>query len=183
MAVCFEHKLARRLQVLPHSPSPDLRIMNGLYVPLSPASLKPGRKKSIPVGFRPAPKPKKKIDEMTLRELQDLYALNTRILSSPYVLRILLIMELIIMSLEDRGASTSTYVNRVSSEQAQIEARLVELDGMESINSALKNTRLKGEGDMAVDSSPEQPLSRAIEAKRKALSRFVRWSWCIYSKV
>ncbi|KAG6868448.1 hypothetical protein C0993_002586 [Termitomyces sp. T159_Od127] len=120
---------------------------------MSPASPKPGRKRTVPVGFRPAPKPKKKIDEMTLRELQDLYALNSRILSSP-------------------GASTSTYVNRVSSEQAQIEARLVELEGVESINFALRNARIKGEGDMAIDSPPEPPQSRAIEAKRRALSRF-----------
>ncbi|KAG6903374.1 hypothetical protein C0995_013127 [Termitomyces sp. Mi166 len=127
--------------------------MNGRSVPSSPISPKSGRKKSIPVGFRPAPKPKKKIDDMTLRELQDLHALNTKILSSP-------------------GASTSTYVNRVSSEQTQIEARLVELEGVERINSALKNARIKGEEDMAIDSPPEPPQSRMIEAKRKALSRF-----------
>jgi hypothetical protein len=44
------------------------------------------RKQSIPAGFRPAPKPKPKpVAEMTLRELQDLYNLNRKILSSPYV--------------------------------------------------------------------------------------------------
>ncbi|KAG5340980.1 hypothetical protein C0989_012354 [Termitomyces sp. Mn162] len=128
-------------------------IMNGLSVTSSPTSPRSGRKKSIPAGFRPAPKPKKKIDEMTLRELQDLHTLNIKILSSP-------------------GASTSTYVSRVSSEQAQIENRLVELEGVERINSALRNARIKGEGDMVIDSPPEPPQSRTIEAKRKALFRF-----------
>ena len=60
------------------------------------------------------------------------------------------------------------------SEQAQIETRLVELEGMERINAALKNARIKGEGDMSIDSPPEPPQSRTIEAKRKALFRFVR---------
>ncbi|KAG6911719.1 hypothetical protein DXG01_007969 [Tephrocybe rancida] len=107
----------------------------------------------IPSGFRPAPKPKKKIDVMSLRELQDLHTLNAKILSSP-------------------GASTSTYVDRVSAEQAHIEARLVELEGVDSLNSAFKTTNIKGEGDMVVDPPPEPPTSRTIEAKRKALSRF-----------
>ena len=72
------------------------------------------------------------------------------------------------------AASTSTYVQRISAEQAAIEARLVELDGMETIQTGLKNTKIRGEEDMNVDSPPEPPVSRTIEAKRKALSRFVR---------
>ncbi|KAG6840457.1 hypothetical protein C0991_006593 [Blastosporella zonata] len=127
--------------------------MNGRPVPPSPTSPMTRRKQSIPSAFRPAPKPKKKIDEMSVRELHDLHSINARILSSP-------------------GASTSTYVDRVSREQAHIEARLVELEGVESINSAFKKTNIKGEGDMMVDPPPEPPKSRTIEAKRKALSRF-----------
>jgi hypothetical protein len=50
---------------------------------------------------------------------------------------------------------------------------LIELDGMETINTGLKNTRIHGEGDMNVDLSPEPPVSRTLEAKRKALSQFV----------
>ena len=43
-------------------------------------------KQSIPAGFRPAPKPKlKPVTEMSLRELQDMYNFNKKILSSPYV--------------------------------------------------------------------------------------------------
>lgn len=90
---------------------------------------------------------------MTLRELQDSYNLNRKILSSP-------------------GASTSTYVQRVSAEQMAIESRLIELDGVEKINTGLKNTRLNEEGDMIVDLPLEQPSSRTLDAKRKALSMF-----------
>ncbi|KAF8076259.1 hypothetical protein FPV67DRAFT_1664544 [Lyophyllum atratum] len=111
------------------------------------------RKQPILPGFRPAPKPKQQVEEMTLRELQDLHSLNAKILSSP-------------------GASTSTYVNRVSIQQAQVEARLIELEGMDTINSALKNAKIKGEGDMNVDSALEPPVSRTIEAKRRALHKF-----------
>ncbi|RDB22634.1 hypothetical protein Hypma_010334 [Hypsizygus marmoreus] len=122
--------------------------------PPSPTSPMSRRKQSIPAGFRPSPRPKPRpIAELSVRELQDLHALNAKILASP-------------------GASTSTYVERVSAEQAAVESRLIELDGMEVINTGLKQTRLTGEGDMSVDLPPEPPISRAIEAKRKALSKF-----------
>jgi hypothetical protein len=72
------------------------------------------------------------------------------------------------------SASTSSYVQRISAEQAALEARLVELEGMETIQTGMKNTKIRGEEDMVIDESPEPPMSRTIEAKRKALSRFVR---------
>lgn len=50
---------------------------------------------------------------------------------------------------------------------------MIELDGMETINTGLKNTRIHGEEDMSVDIPPEPPVSRTLEAKRKALSQFV----------
>ena len=71
-----------------------------------------------------------------------------------------------------REASTSTYVQRVLAEQAAVESRLIELDGMETINTGLKRTVIRGENDMNIDVPPE-PTSRTLEAKRKALSRFV----------
>jgi len=71
-------------------------------------------------------------------------------------------------------ASTSTYAQRVLDEQASVESRLIELDGMETINSGLRRTVIRGEGDMFVDIPPEPPTSRTLEAKRKALSQFVR---------
>lgn len=72
-------------------------------------------------------------------------------------------------------ASTSTYAQRVLAEQAAVQSRLIELDGMESINTGLRRTTIKGEGDMLVDVPPEPPTSRTLEAKRKALSQFVRY--------
>ena len=74
-----------------------------------------------------------------------------------------------------REASTSTYVQRVLAEQAAVESRLIELDGVETINTGLKRTSIKGEDDMNIDTPPELPTSRTLEAKRKALSRFVEF--------
>lgn len=56
-----------------------------------------------------------------------------------------------------------------------MESRLVELDGMETINTGLKRTVIRGENDMNVDVPREPPTSRTLEAKRKALSRFVEY--------
>jgi len=92
---------------------------------------------------------------MTVRELQDRHNLNARILSSP-------------------KANTSSYAQRVTAEQAAVESRLIELLGVESINTGLRKTTLRGEGDMIVDPPLEPPTSRAIEAKRKALAQFGR---------
>lgn len=65
-------------------------------------------------------------------------------------------------------------MQRVTAEQAVVESRLIELHGMETINTGLKRTNLKGEGDMQIDQPLEPPTSRTLEAKRKALSQFVR---------
>lgn len=88
-----------------------------------------------------------------MRELQDRHKFNEKLLASP-------------------EASTSTYAQRVLTEQAAIESRLIELDGMETINMGLRRTVIRGEGDMSVDTAPEPPTSRTLEAKRKALSQF-----------
>jgi len=95
---------------------------------------------------------------MTIRELQDRHILNAKLLASP-------------------EASTSTYVQRVLAEQAAVESRLVELDGMETINTGLKRTVIRGENDMNVDVPREPPTSRTLEAKRKALSRFTNTTY------
>lgn len=75
-----------------------------------------------------------------------------------------------------RGASTSTYVHRISAEQQAIEARLVELVGVESINTGLKQVFIKGEDDMVVDIPEEPPISRTLDAKRRAVARYVRFT-------
>jgi hypothetical protein len=111
---------------------------------------------------------------MTIRELQDLHRLNSTILASPHVsLATHHLPYTHQIYYYYRGASTSTYVQRVLAEQAAVESRLIELDGMEIINTGLKNTKIRGENDMAVDPSPEPPVSRTLEAKKKALARFV----------
>lgn len=44
---------------------------------------------------------------------------------------------------------------------------------MESINTGLQQTNLRDDNDMVVDTPPPPPVSRTLEAKRKALARFV----------
>lgn len=80
-----------------------------------------------------------------IRELNDLYNFNERILASP-------------------DASTSSYFPRISAEQLAIKSRLVDLQGVEAINAGLMRTSIRHD-------EPEAS-SRAIEAKRKAISRF-----------
>ena len=82
-------------------------------------------------------------------------------------------------------ASTSTYAQRVLAEQAAVESRLIELDGMEAINTGLRRTVIRSEGDMSVDTAPEPPTSRTLEAKRKALSQFVSQFniYCMHSYI
>ena len=71
-----------------------------------------------------------------------------------------------------RNASSSTYAQRVHREQAAIESRLLDLDGVEKLNTSLRRTRIKGEGDVAPE--PEEPtISRTMEAKRRALAQYV----------
>ena len=134
------------------------------------------RKNPIIPGFRPSPRPKQRpINEMTLRELQDRHILNVKLLASPYV-SLILDKRPTADHCIFREASTSTYIQRVLAEQAAVESRLIELDGVETINTGLKRTTIKGEDDMNIDTTPEPPTSRTLEAKRKALSRFVEFS-------
>jgi hypothetical protein len=118
---------------------------------------------------------------MSVRELQDRHRFNIKLLSSPYALSFLSTialsmtrsLTLFLSDLHGRQASTSTYAQRVLAEQAEIEARLIEVDGMESINTGMKQTSIRDEDDMVVDTPPPPPVSRTLEAKRKALARFV----------
>lgn len=110
------------------------------------------RQATIP-GFRAPPRPKRTpIAEMTVRELQDLYTFNKRILAGA----------------SDGGA----YVDRIRAEQAAVESRLMD-QGIDDLSGTLKKTKLKGEGDMEVDDQPEPVTSRTIEAKKKALAQYV----------
>ncbi|KAK7061612.1 PI31 proteasome regulator N-terminal-domain-containing protein [Favolaschia claudopus] len=112
----------------------------------------------LPSGFRAAPKPKRDIHKMSLRELQDLHDTNNRLLSSPR-----------------ESTSTDAWTLRVTAEQAQVANRLRELGmnaTMDAISTELKNTAIKAEDDMNVDPPPEPFTNARLEAKRKALSRF-----------
>jgi len=111
---------------------------------------------------------------MTVHELQDLHTINAGILSSPCAFISSTRRESYLILF--RGASTSTYVQRVLAEQATVESRLIELDGVETINIGLKNTQIRGENDMVVDPPPEPPINRTLEAKKKVLAQFVRQS-------
>jgi len=124
--------------------------------PTSPTSWSATRssRTALPYGFRPAPRPKRvPLEQLTVRELEDAYDRNARILAEP-------------------AASSSTYVQRISMEQAELSARLNELSGLQAIQTGMKNTHIVGEDAMSIDAQAEQSLSRAQEAKRKALSRF-----------
>ncbi|RXW24589.1 hypothetical protein EST38_g1229 [Candolleomyces aberdarensis] len=82
----------------------------------------------------------------------DLHNLNAKLLAAP-------------------DASTSSYVERVRAEQAAVESRLLDVEGMDSISVGLKRTKIKGDNDMDVD-EPEPATSRTIEAKKRALAQY-----------
>lgn len=60
-----------------------------------------------------------------------------------------------------------------------MEARLVEIEGVDSIQKSLKHAKINGEDDMRVDPDPEPYVSPAVLAKRKALANFAV-SPCLY---
>ncbi|KZV69852.1 hypothetical protein PENSPDRAFT_651991 [Peniophora sp. CONT] len=100
-------------------------------------------------GFRVQRPSQRAVEQLTLRELRDLYERNARILAQP-------------------APSTSTYVPRLQAEQAKIESRLIDLEGVKEIQTTLQKTTLKDE-DMSVDGpSGDAPQYRAIDAKRQA---------------
>ena len=69
-----------------------------------------------------------------------------------------------------RAPSTSTYVPRIMAEQSRIKT-LLELRGMRDIQVGLELTHITEDEQMSVDKAPEP---RPIEAKRRALEKFVR---------
>ncbi|KAF9075970.1 hypothetical protein BDP27DRAFT_1211633 [Rhodocollybia butyracea] len=148
---------------MPRSPSPPTSPHSGSRSgSLSPTQRR-RRSNAAPPGFLPSPKPKQTpISEMSVWELQNRYNRNSKILASP-------------------DASSSTYAHRLSVEQAAIQEQLVEVHGMEDINIGLKNTFISskgnhngGQGDVSMDVEMKQeaPLSKAIDAKKRALARF-----------
>lgn len=80
------------------------------------------------------------------------------------------------------AASTSTLTQRISGEQAAIEARLLEIEGMENLQTKLRNTRISADEDMNVDAPERHPISNPIDAKRRVLSKYVRPFWPLSPK-
>lgn len=77
------------------------------------------------------------------------------------------------MIVSNSAASTSTLIQRISAEQAAIEARLLELEGIENIQTKLRNTRISADEEMNIDGPEPHPISKAIDAKRRVLSKYV----------
>ncbi len=137
--------------------------------PSSPVS--PTRpQRVIPHGFLAPPKPKhRSVQEMSIRELHDRYDNNAKLLASPCVLS--LSFDPFVDIPVFRGVSTSNYIHRISAEQLEIQALLAELEGVDKINTGMRNARIKGEDEMDVEMAPEPPVSRIIETKRRVLAR------------
>ena len=161
----------------------------------SPTANRKAHADTLP-GFIKPPKPKSRpINQLTLRELNDLHNHNARILSGPYVHSPVHTLPHIhhnthpvfflpspriqhIPSLFS-SPSTSTYVQRIAAEQDAIEARLaalIEQENIESIRVGIKNTSISNDEDMNIDADSEPSLPRPIAAKRRALMRYVRVS-------
>ncbi|EIN10559.1 hypothetical protein PUNSTDRAFT_132647 [Punctularia strigosozonata HHB-11173 SS5] len=124
----------------------------------SPTGTSPTRRRqstsTVPHGFRAPPRPRQTpIGQMSVRELREAHERNAKILTAP-------------------TPSSSTYVQRISAEQARIEARLVELVGVDEIRRGLQNTTIDSEGKMSVDSQSQSTMPRAIGAKQRALARY-----------
>lgn len=88
----------------------------------------------------------------------------------------------IICIIHPSNATSSSYVQRITAEQAAIQEQLVEVHGMEVINTGLKNTRITGDDDsesmIGIDDvemkpEPAHPMKNAIDAKKRAIARFV----------
>ncbi|KAG1755825.1 hypothetical protein EDB19DRAFT_1902008 [Suillus lakei] len=114
------------------------------HSPQSPTSPMRSKKTLVLPGFRAPPKPKPKpITQMTTLKL---------------IVRGFL-----------PPACTSALGQRLSAEQASIESRLLELEGVEEIRNGLKKTNINADEIMIVD-QPRVP--RVIDAKHRALSRY-----------
>lgn len=71
----------------------------------------------------------------------------------------------------NRGASTSTFIDRLNAQQAAIEKLIFQKQEVAAIQRGLRQTHINSEEIMQV----ERPVvSRMAEAKRKALANWVR---------
>jgi hypothetical protein len=144
------------------------------------------KKPAVPPGFRTPLKPKQKpVSQMTARELHDQHDRNARLLNSSYVdfhPQVICNKGSRHGSTTDivrpnfRSACTSALAERLSAEQATIEYRLLELEGVEEIRRGLKKTDINADEIMNID---QPPVPRVIDAKQRALSRYVCVAACL----
>ncbi|KIY52341.1 hypothetical protein FISHEDRAFT_70026 [Fistulina hepatica ATCC 64428] len=122
----------------------------------SPSRPRPRQRQqpAVPPGFRAPPKPKRHIELMDVRELNDLYNMNARILAKPQ-------------------SSTASFMPRINAEQNAIQARLLELESVDKINTALHRTHLDDAQPMVIDDDDDPPASRTIEAKHRAAANYM----------
>lgn len=74
--------------------------------------------------------------------------------------------------------TSSTYIDRITADQAAIDAHLVERIGVEDIRVGMKKATIDEYEDMAIDSEPQKPQPvQLISAKQRALARYVRQSF------
>jgi len=99
-----------------------------------------------------APRPKQiPIEELSFDDLRNRYQDNKNLLSKT-------------------AASSSTFVERITAEQAKIQARISEMESLEAIQKGMKKTTIDEDG-MAVDLPEPSP---AMLAKQKALAAWGR---------
>lgn len=84
-----------------------------------------------------------------------------------------------LMLIDGYSQTNSTrYIERLTAEQAAIQTQLVEVHGMEIINTGMRNAKINDDDDehedvdMASDAM-ESPMSKAIGAKQRAIAKFV----------
>lgn len=148
--------------------------------PVSPTSGRPH--KPVPRGFLAAPRPQQKsIYEMGVYELRARHRQNAESLTRAYVARLMCAIVLsrpltAALASVHSGPSTSTYVQRITAEQAAIEDRLVKL-GVENIEQMLQQTYIEDE-KMNIDTDAPPPEPRPIGAKQRAIANYV-WGFPI----
>lgn len=191
----------------PHSPMRRSEHRSGSTSPTHRRPRSNSHRSAVPPGFL-SHKPKQTpISEMSVWELQNKFSRNAKILASRWVslcsicrgillltitplllsftyslLQRVYIYIYIICIIHPSNATSSSYVQRITAEQAAIQEQLVEVHGMEVINTGLKNTRITGDDDsesmIGIDDvemkpEPAHPMKNAIDAKKRAIARFV----------
>ncbi|TDL29707.1 hypothetical protein BD410DRAFT_780189 [Rickenella mellea] len=146
-------------------------------------------KSNAPPGFRPMSKPHDiPIGSLSVRELHDRYNRNQEILARPCVFRVSSlsphskshgtrfphfgVLPSPVFACVPHRSGTSTAAPRIKAEQAEIETRLIGIEGVDGIGKSLRNTHISADDDMNVDHDPEPFVSPTLMAKQKALANF-----------